>query len=194
MTGTAIDAAAAIRWIWFAWLLTWWAAAFWSTRAIRRPRLGSQLPFRVCVIAGAALVFGLNGRGLGSGTVLWRPDAIAAAPFFAVTIAGLAFTWWARLTLGRLWSSGVTRKAEHRIVDTGPYGLVRHPIYTGVIVAACAIAFVPLTSLTLIGAALLAFGFYLKGRLEEGFLRQELGADAYDEYARRVPMLVPTLK
>ena len=84
------------------------------------------------------------------------------------TIAGFAFTWWARLTIGTLWSSGVTRKADHRVVDTGPYGLVRHPIYTGLIAAAFATAFVPLTPLTLAGAALITFGFFLKGRLEEG--------------------------
>jgi protein-S-isoprenylcysteine O-methyltransferase Ste14 len=183
-----------VRSLWLAWLMTWWAAAFWSTRAVRRPALGSQLAFRAFVIAGAVLQFGLNRGGHAAGTILWRPDAIASLPFFAVTIAGLAFTWWARLTIGALWSSGVTRKADHRIVDTGPYGLVRHPIYTGLIAAAFATAFVPLTPLTLAGAALITVGFYLKGRLEEGFLRAELGSDAYDQYASRVPMLVPRVR
>ena len=179
MNGLAIDAATAIRWVWFAWLLTWWAAAFWSTRAVGRPALGSQLTFRLFVIAGSVLLFGLNSAGHAAGAILWRPDAIASAPFFAVTIAGFAFTWWARLTIGKLWSSGVTRKAEHRVVDTGPYGLVRHPIYTGLIFSAFATAFVPLTPMTLLGAALTSFGFFLKARVEEQFLRGELGPDAY---------------
>ncbi len=194
MNGQAIDAATAIRWVWFAWLVTWWAAAFWSTRAVGRPALGSQLTFRPFVIAGSVLLFGLNSGGHAAGEILWRPDAIASAPFFAVTIAGFAFTWWARLTIGKLWSSSVTRKADHRIIESGPYGLVRHPIYTGLIVAAFATAFVPLTPLTLAGAALITVGFYLKGRLEEGFLRAELGPEAYDAYARRVPMLVPRVQ
>ena len=50
--------------------------------------------------------------------------------------AGLAFCWWARLHLGAMWSGTVTRKDDHHIVDTGPYGLVRHPIYTGLIFSA----------------------------------------------------------
>jgi protein-S-isoprenylcysteine O-methyltransferase Ste14 len=152
------DPSVLVRSLWLAWLMTWWAAAFWSTRAVG------------------------------------RPGAIASAAFVAVTIAGFAFTWWARLTIGTLWSSGVTRKADHRIVDNGPYGLVRHPIYTGLILAAFATAFVPLTPLTLAGAALITVGFYLKARVEEGFLRAELGPEAYDAYASRVPMLVPRVQ
>lgn len=185
------DPAVFVREVWLVWLVTWWAAAFWSTRAVRRPAPGSQLAYRAVVIAGCVLLFGLTDNGHAAGSSVWRPGAIAGVLFVVVTIAGFAFTWWARLTLGTLWSSGVTRKADHRVVDTGPYALTRHPIYTGVILSAFATAFVPLTPITVPGAALIAFGFYLKARLEEGFLRQELGAEAYDEYARRVPMLVP---
>lgn len=53
----------------------------------------------------------------------------------AVMIAGFAFCWWARIHLGRLWSMRVTKKEGHHVVDTGPYGVVRHPIYTGILVA-----------------------------------------------------------
>jgi protein-S-isoprenylcysteine O-methyltransferase Ste14 len=188
------DPTGLVRSAWLVWLMTWWAAAFWSTRAVRRPALGSQLAFRAFVIAGAVLLFGANSGAHAAGAILWRPDGIASVPFVAVTIAGFAFAWWARLTIGKLWSSGVTRKADHRIIDSGPYGLVRHPIYTGLIVSAFATAFVPLTPLTLVGASLVTVGFYLKGRLEEGFLRAELGREVYDAYARRVPMLVPWVK
>ena len=127
--------------------------------------------FRAFVIAGAVFLFGLNTGGRAGGPVLWTTRPRRRAPFVAATIAGFAFTWWARLTIGKLWSSGVTRKAEHRVVDTGPYGLVRHPIYTGLILSAFATAFVPLTPMTLVGAALISFGFFLKARLEEQFLR-----------------------
>ena len=188
------DPGVLIRELWVVWLITWWLAAFWSTRAVQRPALGSQLAYRAFVIAGCVLLFGLTNGGHVTGPLLWRPDAMASAPFITVAIGGFAFTWWARLTIGALWSSGVTRKADHRVVDRGPYGLVRHPIYTGVIAAAFATAFVPLTAITLPGAALITFGFYLKARLEERFLRHELGREAYDEYASRVPMLVPGLK
>ena len=98
--------------------------------------------------------------------------------------------WWARLHLGRLWSSGVTRKDGHHIVDSGPYAIVRHPIYTGLIGATAAAAIQAGTVAALAGVAVLSLGFWIKARLEERFLRGELGAEAYDSYRRRVPMLI----
>ncbi len=68
---------------------------------------------------------------------------------------------------------------------------MRHPIYTGVSLALIATAVMFGTLFACLGAALIVLSFYMKARLEERFLRDELGAEAYDEYARRVPMLVP---
>ena len=116
-----------------------------------------------------------------------RPGLVFSLALVALTVAGLAFAWWARLHIGRLWSSSVTRKANH-------HGIVRHPIYAGIIVAAFATALLPPTSQTIAGAACIALGLYIKARIEEGFLREQLGEDAYAAYARRVPMLVPFLK
>ena len=109
----------------------------------------------------------------------------------ALIAAGIAFAWWARIHLGRLWSAQITRKADHHIVDTGPYGLTRHPIYTGMLIAVLATMAAKGTLLGIAGALLIAASFYVKARLEERFLREELGAEAYDGYSRRVPMLVP---
>lgn len=106
-------------------------------------------------------------------------------------LAGFAFAWWARIHLGRLWSAFVTLKSDHRIVDTGPYGIVRHPIYTGIIFATVALAIVKGTAYAAVGAFLAILGFWIKARLEEGFLRQQLGTKVYDDYCRRVPMLIP---
>lgn len=95
---------------------------------------------------------------------------------------------------GDVWSSSVTRKDDHHIVDSGPYGIVRHPIYTGLLAAALALAAVAGTASALAGFAMIVVGVIVKARLEERFLRSELGADAYDGYRRRVPMLVPFAK
>ena len=64
---------------------------------------------------------------------LWDVGHDGAVVLALLTIPGFLFAWWARLHLGRLWSGTVTRKADHRIVDTGPYAIVRHPIYTGLL-------------------------------------------------------------
>jgi protein-S-isoprenylcysteine O-methyltransferase Ste14 len=77
------------------------------------------------------------------------------------------------------------------VVDTGPYGIVRHPIYTGIIVASAATAALRGTVLSWVGACVMTVGWVIKARMEEQFLREQLGAEAYEAYARRVPMLSP---
>ena len=122
---------------------------------------------------------------------LWvTPDAIGWW-LFGVAAIGVLFMWWARIHLGVLWSGSVTRKDDHKIVDTGPYRIVRHPIYTGLLIGALAVALLLGTVNGFAGFALLWIGFFIKARLEERFLRQGLGAEPYDAYAARVPMLVP---
>jgi protein-S-isoprenylcysteine O-methyltransferase Ste14 len=175
--------------IWLLWWVSWLLAAFWRDRAAKQPARGSQIWYRLLVVAGVLLLFQpivplIDVR-------LWHSPVVIQWTIVAVTVAGFAFTWWARIHLGRLWSSNVGRKADHHIVDTGPYGLVRHPIYTGIIIATISTAALRATAGAWIGVALLTFGWYVKARLEERFLRVELGPGNYDAYARRVPMLVP---
>ena len=181
----------AIFYLWDVWFASWLLAALWADRATGRPGVGAQALHWAITIAGFYLLMGIPSQEPdGPGRVWNLGGQLGWAPF-AVAVAGLAFTWWARLYLGRLWSGSVSRKADHRVVDTGPYGLVRHPIYTGLIVATSATAVLRGTIVALAGAALIALGFWIKARLEERFLRQELGAETYDAYRRRVPMLVP---
>ena len=82
--------------------------------------------------------------------------------------------------------------AEHRVVETGPYAFVRHPIYTGLIAGAAALAVLQAKPFALLGTALFTLGFALKARVEERFLETELGG--YEDYRRRVPMLMPFLR
>jgi protein-S-isoprenylcysteine O-methyltransferase Ste14 len=108
-----------------------------------------------------------------------------------MTISGFAVAWWARITLGRLWSGTVTRKVDHEIISAGPYRLVRHPIYSGLLLSVGATAALRGTMAAVLGAAAIGIGLFVKARVEERFLRSELGIEQYDGYARRVPMLVP---
>jgi len=137
------------------------------------------------------MLFGLFQDRDSSETILWDTGPVFGWAMVALAIAGFLFMWWARIVLGRLWSSGVAVKEEHRVIDSGPYGLVRHPIYTGIIVAGFATAALRGTALSFLGAAVMTMSWYIKAKMEEGFLREQLGAAAYDAYARRVPMLMP---
>lgn len=181
----------AINYLWLAWVISWLVAAFWSERTAQRPGFGSELLYRVVTLIGAALLFGFVSRSYHGPLGLWSLSESANWALLGICAAGFVFCWWARLHLGKLWSGWITRKEGHRIVDTGPYGIVRHPIYTGLIASVLATAVMKGTMLALAGALIMTLGFWIKARLEEKFLREQLGAEAYDAYRRRVPMLVP---
>jgi protein-S-isoprenylcysteine O-methyltransferase Ste14 len=182
--------------LWGLWVLSWGLAAVWSRRTQARPPILAELGNRIPTGIGALLLMFGSGAPVGPARALrtpplWELPDWAGWAMTGLCAAGFAFTWWARLTLGDLWSSSVSRKQDHEIVQDGPYGLVRHPIYTGLILAAFSLAVQIGGLANLIGAALLAFGFWLKARLEERFLSAELGEGAYADYRRRTPMLAP---
>jgi protein-S-isoprenylcysteine O-methyltransferase Ste14 len=182
-----------IRISWIVWLISWFAAAAWSERTVRRPAVRREVLYRVLTLAGAMLMFGFNPDGERADTPLWPVASIIGWLLACLVICGFLFTWWARIHLGQLWSSSVTRKEHHHVVDSGPYAIVRHPIYTGLLLAIIATVLLRVTIITLTGSALIAAGIYVKARVEEEFLRQQLG-ESYDAYARRVPMLLPFLR
>jgi protein-S-isoprenylcysteine O-methyltransferase Ste14 len=180
--------------IWGLWVVSWGLAAFWSRRATAHAsRFARILDLVPTAIGMALLASGFRLRMVfGEGPlVLWRLPATASWALVGVELLGFVFCWWARLTLGDLWSGSVTRKEGHVVVEGGPYGLVRHPIYTGLIVAAFAWALQVGVLTSLIGASLMTFGFWIKARLEERFLSAELGDAAYADYRSRTPMLIP---
>lgn len=179
--------------LWAVFLLSWIVAAVWAGQTVSRSDFRSQAPLYLgMLVAGSLLAM----AGLWLPLMhqpLWQSSAGFGWAMVAVTVIALAFCWWARLHLGSLWSAGVSRKEGHRIVDTGPYGIVRHPIYSGAILGMFATAACRGKPLGIAISLLLTLFFALKALVEERFLREELG-EAYDEYRRRVPMLVPFLK
>lgn len=174
--------------VWVGWLLSWIAAAAWSQRTAARAGF-AEGPSRVFQIAGALLLF--------APSIRFGPDWDATITegwiLLALVVAGVAFAWWARLHLGALWSGSVQRKEGHRVVDTGPYALVRHPIYTGLLLSGLGTAIARGHLSTIVGFALVVIGITMKARLEERFLSTDLGAE-YAAYKARVPMLVPFTK
>jgi protein-S-isoprenylcysteine O-methyltransferase Ste14 len=179
--------------IWIIWAASWWLAAIWTSRTQSSAGIAQQLPYRLLTVVGFVLLFAINGGPSHHPFRLWTVPAIVGWCMVGMCVIGFAFAWWARLHLGKLWSAFVTRKANHRIIETGPYSIVRHPIYTGIILAAFAVATLKGTTYAIAGAFLVTLSFWIKARLEERFLRQQLGAEVYDSYRRRIPMLLPLL-
>jgi protein-S-isoprenylcysteine O-methyltransferase Ste14 len=176
--------------IWTGWFASWMAASFWSARTEKRARTWETRIYRGTICAGVILIVPWTAQALGERPI-WEVGQYGAYALAGVIVAGLLLTWWARIHLGRLWSSAITRKEEHRLVDTGPYAFMRHPIYTGMITALLATAVTEATLLALLGAGIMALSLWLKARAEERFLTAELEVNAYESYQRRVPMLIP---
>ena len=176
--------------LWICWAVSWLAAGAWASPAEKRVSFGTELAYRIPIILGA-VIFAFPAHGYEGPLRLWHIGLYGAWICTGLVAAGFLFCWWARIYLGRLWSGTITKKADHRVVDTGPYGIVRHPIYTGLLLALFGTMAAKGTILGVAGLAVITIGFWLKARLEEKFLREQLGAEAYDAYAKRVPMLVP---
>ena len=161
-----------------------------ETDTVATPRRGRERLYELVVALGLMLFclspFSVIAR-------LWRNPPLLEWVLVGVVSSGFAFCWWARLHLGRLWSASVSVKRGHRTVETGPYRLVRHPIYTGFIVAYAGIAILCATVVSLSAVTCLTIGFWLKARLEEQFLCEQLGSEAYLAYKARTPMFVPRL-
>lgn len=173
-------------------IASWLVAAVWVDRTAGSLPSREQLPLYAAVLAYFALLALAWGAMPALRERLWPAHAVLDWALVAVCAAGFAWCWWARLHLGRLWSGAVVVRDDHRVVDSGPYAIVRHPIYTGAFVALLACAAIrarPVALLIVLGLIVL---FSLKAKLEERFLRAQLGP-AYDDYCVRVPMLVPRL-
>lgn len=183
---------AAIAAAWLVWLLSWILAAGWSARTASHHDLGAESPSRVLTLAAVVMILASYSPFV-SGMMWTLPDQVSWA-MFGLVLLGLGFTWAARLHLGPLWSSTSAPTEDHRIVDTGPYGVVRHPVYAGLLLAAMATAAERGRIEAIAGALTLIAAISLRAKLEERFLRRDLGDEAYASYRRRVPMLVPFAK
>lgn len=187
MTPSAFIAAA-----WIIWLVLWILAAGWSARTASHHDLGAESPSRVLTLA--AVVMMLASYWPVAASVLWATSREISWAMAGLVVLGLGFTWAARLHLGPLWSSTSAPTEDHRIVDTGPYGIVRHPVYAGLLLAAAATAVESGRSEAVAGVLVLIAAISLRAKLEERNLRRDLGDEAYTNYRRRVPMLIPFCK
>ncbi|HTB68482.1 MAG TPA: isoprenylcysteine carboxylmethyltransferase family protein [Steroidobacteraceae bacterium] len=176
--------------IWIAWAVSWMVAAAWSNDTQSQPSSATELRYRILMGIGALVMF-VPAHGYEGRLRLWHIGWWGAWTCVALIAAGVAFAWWARLHLGRLWSGRITRKVDHRVVESGPYGIVRHPIYSGLLLSLIATAAAKGTLLGFVGLLFTFVGMWMKARLEERWLAKELGEAAYGDYRRRVPMLLP---
>ena len=177
--------------IWVAWLLSWLLASGWTARTATQQSPASRMVEGVPVWCGAFLI-AITPRGV-LAAPLYAQHAWTEWSMLALTAAGFGLTWWARIHLGRFWSAAVGLKIDHVLVRSGPYGITRHPIYTGLLLAVIATALARDSLAGLMGAGCIWFGLTLKLRHEETVLGARFGPD-YAVYKSEVPALIPRLR
>jgi len=178
----------AVLWLPF---IAYWMVAARNTRNTRVTSASS--PFRGALyIAGGALIFLSPSLGFLDDRFVPAVAEVGVAGWL-VTVLGMLFSIWARVTLGRNWSGTVVLKEDQELISAGPYALVRHPIYTGLLIALAGTALYDGRVRALVGLALFAIGFTLKARAEEALLEGEFG-DEYRSYRASTPMLIPSLR
>ena len=175
---------------WILFCLIWLLAAASTKRSIYRETSAQRLRYWILLLLAYLLL--TRGHRLPYPFNVRIISATEAVQWMAgiLCIAGLAFCVWARATLGRNWSGTITLKEEHELIERGPYRLVRHPIYTGLLTMflATAIAFGHLGGMV---AVLLAFAsFWIKLREEEKLMRQHF-REHYGSYEQRVKRIIP---
>jgi protein-S-isoprenylcysteine O-methyltransferase Ste14 len=170
-----------------------WAVTATATKgAAERMSLASRLGYSLPQAAGALLLF----RGFAHNPYPWGAahvlSALTALAWIGamMTILGLMLAIWARVTLGRNWSATVIISEDHELIMRGPYALMRHPIYTAILIMFIGAALAVGTIEAFAGLLLFATGLWIKLRQEEQLMARRF-PDDYPAYRRRVKRLIP---
>jgi protein-S-isoprenylcysteine O-methyltransferase Ste14 len=176
--------------VWITLGVIWAFGALLTKRTARAQTASSRLIQAGFAVGGFLLLLRPN---LGIGPLGWRflPESAAAAyTGLALSVCGAALAVWARIFLGRNWSAVVTIKQDHEIIRRGPYALVRHPIYSGLLLAMLGTALALGEVRGLLAVGLTFLGWWLKLQTEERFLTEQFGTQ-YTRYQQEVKALIP---
>jgi len=149
---------------------------------------------RLLVLAAVFALLFWKATALGFLGKRFVPDntSLGLVGFFAA-IAGMFVTWWSRIVLGKYWSDKVIVQSEHQLVRSGPYARIRHPLYTGVLVAVLGTALVVGEVRGLLSFVILLTNYVIKAKREERVLQQRFGPE-FDTHVRNTGFLLPRLR
>lgn len=185
--GIAISAA----WILF---LVFWVASSFTAKRIAKGEGRAGIVRRVLTgLVAYFLLFRADDPRLGPLSLRFLPDEIWIAWVgAAVTMFGVLFAIWARVHIGKYWSATVALKSEHQLIRSGPYARIRHPIYTGIILAIAGTGLAVGRYAAIVAVAIYIAAFWFKARKEEALLAGEFGV-AFEEHRRSTGFFLPKL-
>lgn len=178
--------------VWIAFLVYWQIKAI-NTKSTHRLEPASSRILRVLIFLVAIVLLSTTRIPL---RWLYRPLWQQGLwPFWVgavITVSGLLFAVWAREHLGRNWSRSVTIKQDHELITTGPYAVLRHPIYTGILAGFLGLAIAISEVRGFVAVALVFLVFGVKLSMEEKWMHSQFG-ETYAAYVHRTAALVPYL-
>jgi protein-S-isoprenylcysteine O-methyltransferase Ste14 len=177
--------------LWLTWLSYWLISAGNAKRTVRRETFAQRASHTLPFVAAAVLLSFPQGFPF----LCHRLFPLNLVTYWIGTgllLAGLLFTVWARVILGRNWSGTVTVKENHELIQTGPYRWVRHPIYTGLLAAFLGSALAEDLWSSALAMVIVSAALWVKLLREEAWMRETFG-EKYVSYCARTARLVPFL-
>ena len=175
---------------WIVFAVYWAVGALKTRRTISRESFASRYGVLFLEILGFVLLFSEAGKigGLGH-RILPMTYALGIAAV-ALTWIGIGIALWARWHLGQYWSARVTLKEDHQLIRTGPYAHLRHPIYSGLDLAAIGGALAIDQWRCVLAVVFIVLGYWIKARKEESMLGAQFG-EAFHEHCQHTGFLFP---
>ncbi len=180
-----------LPWIVF---VTYWIIGAIKTRATREKESFASR-FAVLLLEGVGYLLIFSGStGIGFLGTRFVPRSMPTAFLGVIFVwVGIGLAIWARYHLAEYWSARITIKEGHQLIRTGPYSHLRHPIYSGLVLATIGSALVIDEWRCVLGVCLVLTGYCFKARKEETMLRQQFG-EAFREHQKRTGFLTPRFR
>jgi protein-S-isoprenylcysteine O-methyltransferase Ste14 len=184
--GTAVDI------LWLVFFVYWIVAARYVNPMRTRESAARRLIYVLLMVA-AVVVLNSDAAIFRSAGRRFLPRSYwSASAGLLLTAAGIGFAIWARNHIGKFWSASVAIREGHQLIRTGPYARIRHPIYTGILIAVAGTVMAVGTYPALVAFALVLVGLSYKARREELLLAREFGP-AFDDHRRHTGFFLPRL-
>jgi protein-S-isoprenylcysteine O-methyltransferase Ste14 len=178
---------------WIIFLVYWIVSAIRTRDTVQTESFASRYAILLVEVAGFVLLF-RHSAGVGFLGERFMHRTLASAIVGSIlTWMGIGLAIWARYHLAEYWSARITIKEDHQLIRTGPYARLRHPIYSGIILAAIGSAVVIDQWRCVLGVCLVLTGYCIKARKEEAMLSQQFGA-AFREHQKHAGFLIPRFR
>lgn len=175
------------------WLLfmVYWAISARNVQQVKQGEPVASSLFRYTTMTLAAILLLSNWLRIGLLARRFAPDTPGVRDAgIVLAFCGVFLAIWARRHIGRYWSSNVTVKVDHKLIQSGPYARMRHPIYSGLLLAMIGTALAVGEWRGLVAVVLVLLAHWRKAKREEGVLSQEFG-DEFARYRKHTGFLIP---